>query len=54
MEEAKVAPSGKSRRKCMGKLQTLECHTLGSICDPILGNRSKSHIRQNQTNTTSI
>ena len=25
-----------------------------TICDPILGNRSKSHIRQNQTNTTSI
>ena len=26
MEEAKVAPFGESRRKCMGKLQTLECH----------------------------
>ena len=26
MEEAKVVPSGKSHRKCMAKLQTLEGH----------------------------
>ena len=30
---------------------TMQSHT---ICDPILENRYKSHISQNQTNTTSI